>query len=109
MTAMSWTQAGWWIAAKDKAALVAWSANDNDIAGPTKPTSAQGRWLRRGLVQPGGKLPLFDENGQSVNDRTVQSCIKKGWAEPWFDNPLKPDWKVCKLTALGRQLFDVGD
>jgi hypothetical protein len=23
-------------------------------------------------------------------------------AAPWFSNPLKPDWLVCKLTHLGR-------
>jgi hypothetical protein len=32
----------------------------------------------------------------------VRSCIDQGWAEPWFSNPLKPDWLVCKLTAAGR-------
>jgi len=50
------------------------------------------KWLERGLSQPGGKLPIFDEQGQ----------IEKGWAEPWFDNPIKPDWIVCKLTEAGR-------
>jgi hypothetical protein len=28
-----------------------------------------------------------------------------GWAEPWFSNPLKPDWLVCKLTDTGRALL----
>ena len=27
------------------------------------PSQAQGAWLRRGLEQAGGKLPLFDEQG----------------------------------------------
>jgi len=66
------------------------------------PTAVQHRWLRRGLGQAGGKLPLFDRDGQRITDRTVQSCIRQGWAEPWFDNPLKPNWVVCKLTHLGR-------
>lgn len=66
------------------------------------PTAAQMAWLRRGLGQPGGKLPLFDEDGQQVCERTVRACIDKGWAEPWFSNPLKPDWIVCKLTDTGR-------
>ena len=66
------------------------------------PTKAQRRWLERGLSQPGGKLPIFDEQGQRISDRTVKSCIEKGWAEPWFDNPIKPDWIVCKLTEAGR-------
>lgn len=67
-----------------------------------KPTASQRRWLRRGLDQAGGKLPLFDEYGRQVSERTVKSCIDKGWAEPWFANPLKPDWLVCKLTEAGR-------
>jgi hypothetical protein len=25
-----------------------------------------------------------------------------GWAEPWFSNPIKPDWLVCRLTEAGR-------
>jgi hypothetical protein len=68
-------------------------------------SSGQRRWLKRGLGQPGGKLPLFDENGQRVSPRTVQSCIEHGWAEPWFSNPLKPDWLVCKLTERGRSVL----
>ena len=71
-----------------------------------KPTASQRRWLRRGLEQPGGKLPLFDENGQQVSERTVRSCIDKGWAKPWFANPIKPDWLICKLTESGRAMFD---
>lgn len=70
-------------------------------AGPTGP---QRDWLRRGLDQPGGKLPLFDHNGQRVNPRMVRACMERGWAEPWFENPLKPDWLVCKLTAAGRKI-----
>ncbi|MPY69391.1 MAG: hypothetical protein GEU92_04825 [Alphaproteobacteria bacterium] len=67
-----------------------------------QPTDVQKRWLRRGLDEPGGKLPLFDADGRRISDRTVKSCIAHGWAEPWFDNPLKPGWMVCKLTHLGR-------
>lgn len=65
-------------------------------------TMVQRRWLRGGLEQPGGKLPLFDENGQRYSERTVRRCVENGWAEPWFANPLKPDWLVCKITHLGR-------
>jgi hypothetical protein len=32
--------------------------------------------------------------------------MERGWAEPWFENPLKPDWLVCKLTAAGRKIAD---
>jgi hypothetical protein len=67
-----------------------------------RPTAAQAVWLARGLDQPGGKLPLFDEGGQRVSPRTIQSCIDRGWAAPWFANPTKPDWLVCKLTDQGR-------
>lgn len=70
-----------------------------------KPTAPQRLWLRRGLDQAGGKLPLFDAAGQRVSERTVRSCIERGWAEPWFANPLKPDWLVCKLTDAGRALL----
>ncbi len=70
------------------------------------PSDVQGAWLRRGLDQPGGKLPLFDERGQRVKKATVEACLKAGWAERWFDNPLKPDWLVCRLTETGRTALD---
>ena len=70
-----------------------------------QPTKAQLRWLKRGLTQPGGKIPLFDNEGQKVNNRTVQICLEHGWVEPWFANPIKPDWIVCKLTAKGRTVM----
>jgi len=69
------------------------------------PTPSQLKWLSRGLTQAGGKLPLFDENGQRINERTVLSCLEKGWAKPWFNNPIKPDWQICGLTETGRGLF----
>lgn len=76
---------------------------DNLVGGSAKLSDPQRKWLERGLEQPGGKLPLFDIEGQKVSERTVKSCIKQGWAEPWFDNPIKPDWLVCKLTESGRK------
>lgn len=66
------------------------------------PSPVQRAWLRRGLDQPGGKLPLFDSYGKQIDPRTVLACIEQGWAEPWFANPTKRDWLVCKLTATGR-------
>ena len=63
----------------------------------------QRRWLARGVGQPGGKLPLFDEEGQAVHRQTVKICIREGWAEPWISNPIKPDWLVCRLTDAGRE------
>jgi hypothetical protein len=70
------------------------------------PTLSQISWLRRGLAQPGGKLPLFDDTGQRVNARTIRSCVSQGWAEPWFRNPTKPDWLICKLTLEGRRISE---
>ena len=75
-------------------------------AAPGAPTDVQKAWLARGLTQPGGKLPLFDILGRQVNPRTIRSCIDQGWAEPWFANPIKPDWLVCKLTERGRKALD---
>ena len=74
-----------------------------------RPTAAQRRYLERGLEEPGGKLPLFDADGQEVDARTIRACLRAGWAEPWFSNPLKPDWLVCKLTAAGRDALAAPD
>ena len=74
-------------------------------AARSRPSPVQRAWLRRGLDQAGGKLPLFDLDGRQVGPRTVDRCIEQGWAEPWFANPLKPDWRVCKLTDAGRAVL----
>ena len=68
------------------------------------PSGAQLKYLKMGLAQSGGKLPLFDSQGQGIKPATIRSCIEKGWAEPWFNNPVKPDWLVCKLTESGRKI-----
>ncbi|HYM33676.1 MAG TPA: hypothetical protein VEU47_20415 [Candidatus Cybelea sp.] len=73
-----------------------------------RPTDAQRRYLERGLAQPGGKLPLFDHEGRQFNVQTVRACIQHGWAEPWFANPLKPDWLVCRITETGRAALTDG-
>ena len=78
----------------------------SDQSPDARPSKAQLAYLRRGLDQAGGKLPLFNHQGQRYSDRTVQSCIDHGWAEPWFNNPIKPDWLVCKLTESGRKLVE---
>lgn len=70
---------------------------------PALPTPEERQYLTRGIAQPGGKLPLFDEDGQPVHPSLVRSCLANGWVEPWFINPLKPDWLVCKLTEKGRR------
>jgi hypothetical protein len=64
-------------------------------------TPAQRRYLARGLRQPGGKLPLFDEHGQEISHRTIEACVAHGWAKTWSRNPVKPGWLVCRLTDQG--------
>jgi hypothetical protein len=71
------------------------------IAAALRPSEAQRRYLERGLTQPGGKLPLFDREGREVPRKTIESCVAHGWAELWVQNPIKPDWLVCRLTAAG--------
>jgi len=61
--------------------------------------------LERGLTQPGGKLPLFDQSGREIPRKTIEACIAHGWAEPWTHNPIKPDWLVCRLTKRGFQIL----
>ncbi len=87
----------------EEVGAAATSQGNTTQSGPAKPTEQQRKWLMRGLGQPGRKLPLFDEEGQQISKRTVESCLRQGWAEPWFANPLKPDWLVCKLTDQGCQ------
>lgn len=60
-------------------------------------------YLKHGLSQPGGKLPLFDAQGQEISAHVIRNCLDKGLCEPWFANPLKPDWLVCRLTPKGRK------
>ena len=42
--------------------------------------------------------------GQKVSEKTVKSCLEKGWVEPWFNNALKPNWLICKLTEVGKKI-----
>lgn len=79
-------------------------AGDDNV----KPTPSQLQWLEMGLDQPGGKLPLFDRDGQEIHRKTIESCVAKGWASPWFANPIKPNWLVCRLTDSGRKIIESG-
>lgn len=72
--------------------------------GSKRPTPAQRKYLMRGLAEPGGKLPLFDLDGQRINRQTIQSCMDNGWCEPWTKNPILPSWLVCRLTARGKMV-----
>lgn len=70
-------------------------------APPAQPSRAELAYLRLGLDQPGGKLPLFDADGQSVRPQVIRTCLARGWAERWFANPMAPEWLVCRLTEEG--------
>ena len=88
---------------------IASKSNNQPKSKPTrrpKPTPIQLKYLARGVLQPGGKLPLFDESGRQISRKTIEACIQNCWAEPWFFNPMKPNWLVCKLTDRGRRLLD---
>jgi hypothetical protein len=91
------------VARREAQSLDVFAFNDNELE-DNLPTLPEILYLRRGLTQPGGKLPLFDLDGQDVEAAIVRRCLERGWAEPWFNNPLKPDWLVCKLTEAGRRL-----
>ena len=84
------------------------NGNDTGAGDGARPSPAQLRYLRHGLDQPGGKLPLFDRDGQEISARTIRACIDRGWAVPWFDNPTKPGWLVCRLTEDGRSVLSEG-
>ena len=87
-------------------------ANQPDPAAPAPdtgpPSAAERAYLARGLDQPGGKLPLFDAEGQAYPPALIRGCLRKGWATPWFANPMKPDWLVCRLTDAGRAVAGDG-
>jgi len=76
--------------------------------GPGRPSAAQLRYLQLGLKAAGGKLPLFGPDGREISAKTIRACISRGWAQPWFANPLKPDWLVCRLTDEGRNAAAIG-
>lgn len=81
-------------------------AAQQPAASPGRPSPSQRAWLARGLGQPGGKLPLFDAQGRVISPRTIEACLRKGWAERWLNNPIKPDWLVCRLTEKGRRALE---
>ncbi len=83
------------------------AAQDRPVFGAApQPTNAEAAYLRPGLHQPGGKLPLFDVQGRPVRPLVIRACLARGWAERWFANPLAPDWLVCRLTDKGRAALE---
>src|SRR5262249_24783998 len=85
------------------------SAKDGGSGAPPEGSgelsAAQRRYLERGVTEAGGKLPLFDEDGREIPHRTIETCVARGWAEPWTKNPIKPGWKGCRLTASGYRVL----
>lgn len=65
----------------------------------------QRKWLQLGLTQPGGKLPNSDAQGERISDDVIDACLQAGLVEQWMYNPLKPNWKVCRLTDAGRAVL----
>lgn len=65
-------------------------------------------WLQSGLSHKDGRLALFDGTGQRVSPAVQRTAIQNGWAEGWFANPMRPNWMVCRLTPLGRQVLAEG-
>ncbi len=47
---------------------------------------------------------MFDTYGQRISDRTMKSCVERGWAET-RDAAMR-DWQLCQLTSAGRRLLD---
>ena len=50
------------------------------------------------------ELLLQIEDGPCLGVRLGGPLLDQGWCEPWFANPMKPDWLVCRLTTTGRAL-----
>ena len=90
---------------KDKGTPPPPGHNEGDNVATVRPSESQRRYLARGLDEPGGKLPIFNWEGRAAPRKTVEACITHGWAEPWFANPLKPDWLVFKLTPAGYRVL----
>ena len=59
-------------------------------------------WLSGGLGRADGRLALFDRFGEPVDPKMVRRCVQAGLAEPWFANPMRPSWMVCRLSDQGR-------
>ncbi len=63
-------------------------------------------WLRGGEAREDGRLALFDQFGEPIDKKVVKTAIASGFAEPWFANPMRPQWTVCRLTQKGYDFLD---
>jgi len=77
---------------------------------PVKTRAMVEKWFSD--VKPGTTpVPPIDYSHAmltGVSRKTIEACIAHGWAEPWFQNPIKPDWLVCKLTPAGKAVIRSG-
>ena len=81
------------------------SQNDTNRArSQVKVSVAEHSYLSMGLEHREGRLPLFDSHGQEVSTSVIRACEKKGLIEPWFANPMRPRWRVYRLTDDGRKV-----
>lgn len=60
-------------------------------------------WLQAGENQPGGKLPLYDKDGERIPKALIQVSLEYGLVEPW--TPGVAPLGICKLTSLGRKFL----
>ena len=74
------------------------SFNDNGLEADV-PTMAELLYLRRGLTQAGGKLPLFDLDGQEIDVAIVKKCLTTGWAQPLVQE--SAETRLAGLQAYG--------
>ena len=62
-------------------------------------------WLRGGESRVDGRLALFDRFGEPIDRKVIKTAIASGLAEPWFANPMRPQWTVCRLTPKGHDFL----
>jgi len=63
-------------------------------------------WLRGGGAREDGRLALFDQFGEPIDKKIVKTAIASGFAEPWFTNPMRPQWTICRLTRKGQDFLN---
>lgn len=77
------------------------AAQNSLVPTPATVSEEQRRWLRVGLDQPGGKLPLYDDYGNRISQSLIDSCLLNGWVEAWAGRPSGAPVRICRLTESG--------
>ena len=67
------------------------------------PSLAQKKYLQKGMSNMSGKLPLFDPDGQRYCERTVEACVRAGWARPAYRNNALKGMAIMRITREGRR------